>query len=250
MYKIAEMTRDAEVRGVLACFVDGGHLKVASAEDFDVLSDAVSQAIGEEEYSVEKIAAVTDAVLEEAEYAGTEKTAEERHDTACMAAMGELLMMKVAGEVDDETFVKEANSLRGLWEGGKDLSKRLYNMDFGAMGRKTTNYLSEGFKGTKLRDASKLRSISKKQIDTLSKKLRDAEKKWNRAKARGFEQTPKSVLSDEKRQIIKDLARAKSRKGTSYLPGILQSGLAYGGAAGGVGGAGYLGKKLYDKYSD
>lgn len=108
MEKIAEMAKEAEVRGVLAAFVDQGLLKVASAEAFDELAGKVAAVIAPDGYTIEDIAAATDSLLTSG---FSEKTAAEQDDTARKAALGDLLMMKMAGEIDDATFSKEAGLL-------------------------------------------------------------------------------------------------------------------------------------------
>ena len=105
MDKIAALAKEAEVRGVLAAYVDQGLLKVASAEGFDALSGAVAQNLSDSGYTIADIATVTDQLLAGA---GNEKIAAELEDTARMAALGELLMKKMAGEIDTPTFAEEA----------------------------------------------------------------------------------------------------------------------------------------------
>ena len=115
MDKIAEMVRDAEIRGALAAFVDAGLVKVASQEAFEGLVAAVGNKLGEDDYDLQKVAAVTDEILGEAE-----KTAAVQDDELIRnAALGELLQMKVAGQIDDETFQKEASQL---------MNKEAYNV--------------------------------------------------------------------------------------------------------------------------
>ncbi len=106
--KLAQISavRDSEVRGCLAAFVDSGIMKVASEEDFDALSSAVAANIGLD-YDIDTIYKTASYLLGE----GQEKTAAEQHNAACMAALGELLMMKTAGQIDDATFTSEAHEL-------------------------------------------------------------------------------------------------------------------------------------------
>lgn len=106
MDKLAELAKEAEVRGVLAAYVDQGLLKVASAEDFDALSTAVTRNLTSDSYTIDDIATTTDRLL-----AGGEKTAADLEDTARKAALGELLLKKMAGDIDMPTFTKEAGYL-------------------------------------------------------------------------------------------------------------------------------------------
>lgn len=111
MNKLAQV-REQEVRGVLAALVDKGHVKVASRGDFDKLAYVVAENVGYE-YDVNDIIGVTGAVLNGGmdKTAGMQKTAARMHESNCYAALGELLLMKTAGMVDDGTFVKEAEVL-------------------------------------------------------------------------------------------------------------------------------------------
>lgn len=108
MEKIAELAKEAEVRGVLAAFVDQGLLKVASTDDFDQLAAKVASIVADDGYTIEDIAGATASLQGGGD---TEKTAAEQEDTARKAALGELLMMKMAGEIDDQTFTNEAGLL-------------------------------------------------------------------------------------------------------------------------------------------
>lgn len=107
MDKIAEI-KEAEVRGVLAAFVDTNMLKVASEEDFDKLAEVVTAYLPDQ-YDVQAIADTTDALLSQA--AKSEKTAVESETTAHMAALGELLTMKIAGKIDDQAFGENVSEL-------------------------------------------------------------------------------------------------------------------------------------------
>ncbi|WP_303995359.1 hypothetical protein [Desulfovibrio piger] len=146
MDKLAELVRDSEVRGAMAAFVDLGLVKVAGQEAFDALVDAVCQGIGDEGYDLQKVASLTEALLAEPQnekqekkasigttvgtqlmvnkygvdnakegMSGLPKTAsedtQETDDIAKKAALGELLQMKVAGQIDEKSFVEAASSL-------------------------------------------------------------------------------------------------------------------------------------------
>lgn len=110
--KLAQLSavRESEVRGCLAAFVDSGIMKVASEEDFDALASAVSSNIGLD-YDIDTIYKTAAYLIGEPAEEAQEKTAEEFDDTAYKAALGELLLMKTAGQIDDNTFVSEYDAL-------------------------------------------------------------------------------------------------------------------------------------------
>ena len=106
--KLAQLSavRESEVRGCLAAFVDSGIMKVASEEEFDALSSAVADNIGLD-YDIDTIYKTAAYFMDD----NQEKTAEEFDDTAYKAALGELLLMKTAGQIDDDTFASEYEAL-------------------------------------------------------------------------------------------------------------------------------------------
>lgn len=243
MDKLAQI-RESEVRGVLAALVDCGQIKIASAEDFDNLASAVADNVGTS-YSVDDIASVTAELL-----GGSVKTAEEQHETACMAALGELLMMKTADEIDDETFasaveplLKEAVSIRGALGKAKDMGRGLLDLDSADAAKKirgglsvAKQYFKDGFALKGIRDAAEKRKAAESYRKNVQRLVSDKD-------AIG------SVAA--RNQLRKNF---KGRVGTpderKLTRGLGQAALAYGSAATGLGGAGYLGKKLYDKYAD
>lgn len=127
MNKIASLVKEAEVRGVLAGLVDGGHLKIASAEDLEALTEVVSGAVEGYDYDLNTILSKTAEVMEALENEGQDKEASEDEvdETAVMAAFGELSMMKMAGEIDEESFEKEAANLKAIMEGAKAGAKSI-----------------------------------------------------------------------------------------------------------------------------
>ena len=100
MDKMAFAVRNAEVRGALAAFVDADLIKCASTSDFDALAERVASDIPEMDYTLDDIAAATQLALSGE---NREKTAAE-HSSDVKAALGELMLMKVAGEIDRATF--------------------------------------------------------------------------------------------------------------------------------------------------
>lgn len=137
MEKLAKI-RDMEVRGALAALVDTGLVKCASREEFDKLASDVADRVGFE-YSIDSIVDATSAVLE----GGSEKTAAMTKSAAddyasqCYASLGELLLMKTAGQVDDQTFVagadilmKEAALAEGINNATADMSVEQQNAVF------------------------------------------------------------------------------------------------------------------------
>ena len=104
MDKVAEYAKYAEVRGALSAFCDAGLIKVASAEAFDDLCDTVSYNLGDEDYDLQKVAAVTGAVLE-----GSSNMND--IELARNAALGELFLAKTAGQISDDYFVDTAANI-------------------------------------------------------------------------------------------------------------------------------------------
>lgn len=151
MNKIASLVKEAEVRGVLAGLVDGGHLKIASVEDLEALTEAVSGAVEGYDYDLDTILSKTAEVIEAMEDKGQDKEASEDEvdETAVMAAFGELSMMKMAGEIDEDSFEKEASKLKAMLEGAKAV-------------------------GSKVKAApGKAKEVAKKVKDTFTGKARD-----------------------------------------------------------------------------
>lgn len=216
MYKLAEQVKEAEVRGCMAAFVDAGMVKVAGQAAFDELCSEVAKNVGDN-YDLEKVAAVTEAVLTGAAQGQTKVAAE----TARNAALGELLLLKTAGQIDDATFRQSAAELIKM---GAQLalpestSKARSPLGVKAQfrGEDFLNGVKGAFRGDDLRRAWSMR-------DELH----------------GLRGNRESVLGPLRSQVRKGLAK-----------GALKSGLAYGGAASALAGTAYLGKKLYDKYAN
>ena len=110
MDKIVELIKEAEVRGVLAAFVDAGLVKVAGQEAFDKLAAAVCRKLGEEDYTLEKVAQVTEAVLQHPGNQAVGSGAPAGKNDIRMQ-LGELMLSKAAGSIDSAAFVKEASAL-------------------------------------------------------------------------------------------------------------------------------------------
>lgn len=116
MNKIAQI-RNQEIRGTVAALVDAGLVKCASNEEFDVIANAVNEKLANNAYDLADIVEATSLVVE----GPAVKTAEEapvmykeaalQHESNCFAALGELLLMKTAGQISDEDFVSEADFL-------------------------------------------------------------------------------------------------------------------------------------------
>ena len=223
MNKIASLVKEAEVRGVLAGLVDGGHLKIASVEDLEALTEVVSGAVEGYDYDLNTILSKTAEVIEYLENEGQDKEASEDEvdETAVMAAFGELSMMKMAGEIDDETFEKEASKL------------------------------------TAVRDAlavagSKAKGLGKKVLDTATGK--NVIKEFNNRKASG--QAIKTMEGKFRSAGIKpenlgadhhwnlNMASAKGMRKNDTKNIVKEVGKTVGLA----GAAGVSGKALYDKY--
>ena len=245
MPNTADIVRSLEVRGSLAAMGDLGLIKCASSEEeINDLTEKVASVIPEYGYTTEDI-------LDAATYftsGGYEKTASEQYESDIKEALGELLLMKVAGDIDTETFqqeadplVKEAISLKGIVGKARTFGKNLYNMDHKAMGAylkakgtAAKDYLKGGFKAEKLRAARKnQQNYAAYEADIASR-------------LNGSRGARVSKRLDSHLQKKYDVKPAEER---SILRGLGQAAASYGLAGAGLAGAGYGGKKLYDKYA-
>jgi hypothetical protein len=121
MDKVA-MVKQAEVNGVIAGLVDGGYVKLASEDDFNMVCEAVAGNVSDEwdfNEVIEKTAAVMEevnAIYEQIEAgAGAPEDLEKEASTDevdLLAAYGKLTLMKQAEEIDDETYQTEATKLQ------------------------------------------------------------------------------------------------------------------------------------------
>ena len=241
------MVKQAEVAGVLAGLVDADLIKIASEEDFEVITDVVAENLSND-YDLDEVLAKTAEVfeyLEEVDGEPLEKTAEEEYVEA-MAALGEATMDKLAGELDDEEFEKIAASIADLASKAihGDLSKIPGAIGSGLRGAK--DYLVKGLKGSGIKKSLKARTGLKNYTKDYANYMQElkaakrlglptglAKKQTKKRFAEGFKQVNKALKGD---------AGALRRR-------ALRTGLAYGGAAAATGGAAYGGKKLYDKYA-
>lgn len=210
MDKIATLVKEAEVRGVLAGLADAGHLKIASAEELEAFTEAVSGLLPDTEYDLNDVLNKTAEVLEYLESGEKlEKEAgeaEEIDQTAVMAAFGELSMMKMAGEIDEEAFAKEASRLTAMLEGAK------------ALASKGTQAAKEIGSGSRIKSLMQSGKSTKARI----KEFADNEMK------------PGKNVTDHLRALRKSTAKEVGK-----TVGLYGSGAA---------GAALGGKALYDKY--
>ena len=237
MNKIAELVKEAEVRGVLAALVDGGHLKVASQEEFDALTEVVSASIDGYDHDLNTVLSKTAEVIEYLENGDFEKEAGEAEidETAVMAAFGELSMMKMAGQIDEEAFAKEANKLQALL----DFGRKAVESTKGAAGRAFAGAKNVG---KEIKDAAVAGQArrghaavgeAKRNISDLSK--------FDTKSGNAFEQALNKGFADKKIPYEQALAKGKRDR----LIGVAKTTGLYGaGAAGTAVG----GKALYDKY--
>lgn len=258
MYKLAEQVKEAEVRGCMAAFVDAGMVKVAGQAAFDELCSVVADNVGDN-YDLAKVAAVTEAVLNGAPARMTKVAAE----TARNAALGELLMMKVAGEIDDRTFVKTAQELAkmayfGLGGDGVDLEykeptytkKQLKELKAQGIDPTVARGPLANVNPLELsaRERGYSGNISPEEAAKFDKKVnynRNFDNEWamkeSLKKQRHNEE--KAALADAiAAQEAKAAKRAKiQRYGRNTLYGL--------GGAAALAGSSYLAKQLYDKYA-
>jgi len=132
MEKLA-MIKQAEVNGVMAALLETELVKVASEEDFDAVTSCITDGLSDD-YDMEEVLAKTAEVLdeyyalcEEGEEAGeVKKEASEEgvDETAVMAAIGELTLAKVAGDISEEDYDAEVEKLAGAkFDALKNLGK-------------------------------------------------------------------------------------------------------------------------------
>lgn len=214
MDKLAQQVKMADVTGCEAAFVRLGLVKVASDEEFNQLCENVCNALGDADYDLDKIAAVTMQV-QGAGAAPLKKAASANNapnEAARNAALGELLLMKTAGQIDDATFRQEAEGLMKMAMPGMQALRNGAGW-VGNQAAAAGNSFVNALKGRDIRSgigALKARSIA------------------NNAGR-------KALLRSGLKEIL-----AGAGKGAA----------AYGTIGAGLGGAGYLGKSLYDKYAE
>lgn len=251
MEKIA-MIKQAEVNGVMAALLETELVKVASEEDFDAVTSCIADSLSDD-YDMEEVLAKTAEVMEEYYElldGNIEKEAEEAgevDETAVMAAYGHLTLAKEAGDISEEEFEKEAASLKGLVEGGKNLASNAYRGDIGngiqAVKGKASNlgsYLKGGFTGEKLRAGASKRKAAK-TFKADAKRIANA----------GMSNLDTSVAMTRLRGAARGKVGTKAGRKAELKSGIGQIASSYGTAAAGTAGAAgaaYGGKNLYDKY--
>ena len=110
----------AEVSGVVASLAENEIVKIASAEDFDAIVDAVASDLPNS-YGMDDVLAKTAEVMEylyENGYGDAmEKEAGEFDEQDALAYIGELALAKEAGEISEAEFAKEADALAQLIAG-------------------------------------------------------------------------------------------------------------------------------------
>ena len=250
MDKIA-MVKQAEVSGALAALVDEGIVKVASVEDFEGIAQVISENLPEQ-YDANDFFAKTAEVMDKVyaiyegasveEDEGVEKVAEESMDKVAeedvLATIGIFALQKEAGEITAEEFQeKTAGLAEVLLSAGKNINKVTGAVSKGAGKVKDgAGWISEkaGLK------ALKEKALSSESGAKAIKKLKD-----------GSEYVKGGFKAKKLRQALKGTQLAKRAPGTmeapSLAPGVKQLMAAYGTAGAGVAGAGYGGKKLYDR---
>jgi hypothetical protein len=134
MEKLATAIKQAEVNGFVGALVETGIIKVANEEEQAVIADVIAEHLPED-YAMEDALAVAadvvdaleDGALEDEEVLVDEDgmvveasdSSPELNETALMAAYGELVMAKEAGEISAEDFEKEANAVTNMLRAGK-----------------------------------------------------------------------------------------------------------------------------------
>ena len=100
------MVKQAEVSGVLSAFVDYGYMDKMAEDEFAELVEKVAEELGDD-YTVQDVAYVTDAVLNGEDLS---KTAEEQIIDEMAPGLGYLCMAKMASEIDDDEFEELADA--------------------------------------------------------------------------------------------------------------------------------------------
>lgn len=217
MNKLA--AKQAEVRGALAALVDAGYVKVASENDFDVVADAVEQALPMlGNYDMTDVLSKTAEIMEEVyEVYGSgaldkrasdedmeelEKIASEVSEQDILAAYGSLTLQKEAGDISEFEFAKEAGKLNTITDMMRGAGSKVTG---GA--RSVGRQILKGLKGEGIRDSYKAT-------------------RGRTAKLKGLSGAAKKSVIGARRHDRKDLLKALGR-----------SGAVYGGGAAGVAGA-------------
>jgi hypothetical protein len=259
MEKLAGLIKQAEVNAFVGALADTGFLKVANEEELAMVADVIAENLPED-YTMEDALALAGEVIEAAEAGEGEEEVipededmvveagdrdEEINETAVMAAMGELAMAKMAGEISDEEFAKEALSIEGLVQGAKGLGKKVYTGDDGAGARTAFNSAKQDigsvFKADSLRKGMTGMKDSREEMAGLKDLL--AKKNKQRVNIGGKDARKASMGN------LPGYGSAKKRQAAARLQalkGLGATGAAYGGAGAA---AGLGGKALYDKYN-
>ena len=220
MDKMAALVKTAEVNGVLAALIDTGHVKLATDEDFDVVADAIAANLSDN-YDLEEVLNKTAEIMDEVEeiyaeeiYAdeigdqGYGEEGAEMTDRDAMAELGQAVLAKEAGEIDDEEFAKIAASVKGMFEGAR------------TVGRKAKGFVGKGLRGEGIKDSATDLYRSSKNILKLRGNKGAQRASIRKAKSSG-----------------KNLAKSLGRSGAVFTT-----------TAAGSGGLGYGIEKLRDRY--
>lgn len=239
--KIAELTKQAEVNGVLAGLVDSGLIEVDTAEDFDKLAELVAGEL-DGEYTMEDVMAKTAEVIDAlgaVDEDGLDKEAGEFGDideTALLAAYGELTLLKEAGEISEEEFVKEAGTLSSAANWLESNAGKAADAVKGAAKSVATNA------------NPKTPGVARKLVHDVAKGARGAadyvKGGFKAEKLRAAMKRNKGLESYNATRVAKGHA---PKAGSSLAPGLKQLAAA-GATVGAAGGTAYGAQKLYDKH--
>ncbi|MCB5270500.1 MAG: hypothetical protein LHW56_01490 [Candidatus Cloacimonetes bacterium] len=223
----------AEVSGVIASLAENEIVKIASAEDFDAIVDAVAEDLPTQ-YGMDDVLAKTAEVMEylyDNGYGeGLEKDAGEVDEQEALAYIGQLTLAKEAGEISEVDFAKEANRVVD--------ALRAAGVRAGAAGKDFVGGLS----GKKLRQTLKGNKAFNEMFTAKKKNLDDTlSGVFGKGKSKVKAEYAKGRVAD----IIKGLKGAGVSKG-SLKPGVKQIAKTYGTvglAGGGIYGANKLRKR-------
>lgn len=200
-----------EIGGALTAFNHAGLIKVAE-EDLPLLCDAVFEKIGSN-YNLHDIANAVDEVIHEVQN-GEPMYKQAAYDDTLdyRVAIGDLTLMKIAGDINDYEYANGIDNLLKMAAGASSA----------AAAAKDPGKVKKFFNGVKNVLSGKNYQESRKRVATAKKTLD------------GFTEDSRAY-----KDVAKKLSKAKSGS-RKELAKMLTG---YGAIAGGVGGAGYGGYK-------
>lgn len=279
MEKLAGLIKQAEVNAFVGALADTGFLKVANDEELAIVADAIAENLPED-YTMEDALGIAGEVIEamdegegEGEVAPEEEVipededmvveacdkGEEINEAAAMAAMGELAMAKMAGEISEAEFEKEALSIESLLQGGKGLAQKAYTGNIGAGAKAVegvreltqkayTGDIGAGAKAVKSGFGRALRGTNVKNLKNARGELNaSVAKELKDLKARGID--PSGPVASRANFVSQSSAGIGAGIKKALRNERLKTWGTRGAVGAAAGGAGLGAKALYDKYN-